>query len=359
MDSSTVKGQVTWDQLYGAPAGVLRSWEPSYGVEKLRSNPPLLIGGSVKGCQSLVGVGVDFLTASVDETCADFLRSKTEVIGLGRGISGFARSEERDCFGIRCWRRWEPTGPRTDWGMAYESWEWDIGHGARHAGDLLRGWNPAPSRVDICFDFNCDRELTADDVVAVFSPVAKRKGFKIGISGDDGLNTRYVGSRKTGLRVIRIYRKDLQMGDGLWVSDTPIMRIELVLRKKQARAWWNVWEVGHGEGYQAAARIIYEMTGIGIVEQLGELPELEDDADRGPEETLWSAIDQYAVTFSEFRKGGMDWDEFGRLVDSRAAQASRPARERGKRLGRRIRVKSAGRIMEALTRRVRARGGAS
>ncbi len=175
-------------------------------------------------------------------------------------------------MGGECWRRWEPHQTSRLWGKRYESWEF-AGASAAWPASWLRNLRGARvSRVDVCWDFEVDPSLTADAVLERASARATARRISLGITGQDGVNTRYLGSASS-VRRVRIYRKDLK--DEAWEFQFgPTLRVEVVLRDALAQAWWQAWDRSESEGYAAAAGHVYEVTGRRVQADVGEVGRL-------------------------------------------------------------------------------------
>ena len=174
-------------------------------------HPPLLTGG-VLHLEAIhrpaVVRGLDFLTVSLPDATAGLLLAESEHSENGHGFHSFRRSEERLIMGGRAWRRWEPGQPCKLWGTGYESWE-TSGAASDSFGMSLRGRPCKPTRVDAAWDFSVPETFTSDDFLAAIAAHVEGQILTTGISGQAGVNTRYVGSPQSEKR-LRIYRKDLQ-----------------------------------------------------------------------------------------------------------------------------------------------------
>lgn len=247
---------------------------------------------------------MDFLTVSMGEEDAAFMRSRSRLVEPGAGRPGFARSELRDVMGGQAWRRWEPRQPSKLWGLEYESWE-ASGSSAWGVAFDLRGRKVRPSRVDVAWDFEAFDDLTADQVAESIAAECERRGFGLGISGENGVNTRYIGSRKSERR-IRIYRRDLK-DPALAFAQGPILRVELVLRRDLAEAWWPVFCDDLDGAWAAAAAHVYEMTGRAVQPEIGQIPELQrvDEAVDAAQMVL-QFVQQHASMIGAIQDAGVD-----------------------------------------------------
>lgn len=236
------------------------------------ADPPLLTGGlshlkaSDRGIEGLWAVeklsrDVDYLTVSVSTDVARELIAQTEMTERGKASQGFELSELRKCVGGTCWRRWGPRQPSKRFGTDYESWLY-AGPSAGMAATVLRDHEAVqPSRVDVAFDFLCHPELRPDDLVELWGDDIGDARIEVGIEGHAGVNTLYVGSKKSD-RFVRVYRKDRQDRSYAFAfGGQGVMRVELELRKKFARPWWELWREDEERGFAAAADHIRQMTG--------------------------------------------------------------------------------------------------
>jgi len=209
------------------------------------------------------GTGVDYLTLTMGLDVSAELLTCTELVERFKGQQGFKQVERRVCMGGQCSRRFEPVTPSRRWACGYESWEWS-GSAAPWPAMHLRGKDCRPSRVDVAFDFSVSPGLLADDVLDRARPTAEQRGLKLGIAGEDGQNTRYIGAIGSQRR-IRIYRKDFE--DEVWkLLYGPVLRVELVLKDDKAEDWWAAWCVSQDGAMREAAGHILEMTGFSVMD---------------------------------------------------------------------------------------------
>lgn len=272
------------------------------------ADPPLLTGGLEPGgedvCGVPVGVGIDFLTVSMSSEVSAAQQLRGKLVEEGGSRPGFARSELWDVVGGQAWRRYEPRQASRAFGLDYESWEASGGAAACLAWDLID--QPVrPSRVDVAWDFQVDEGLLADEVFERLQAGAERRGFKGGVSGHGGVNTRYIGS-PTSERRIRIYRRDLK-DKAVLFHQGPVLRVEVVLRDDVARGWWAVWSRDQAAGWAAAAAHVHEMTGRRVQADVGQVPELE----RVPEavdaaQMFFDFVQQHASTVKAAQEAGVD-----------------------------------------------------
>ncbi len=290
----------------------------------------MLTGGLIHGSQSrgeAIGRSVDWLTGTVPVHVGQVLTAQSEVYEPGFARHGFRLSEQRAVLGGVAWRRWDPTQASEQWGTAYESWEFPS-DSARWGASFLRGRDCRPSRVDVAWDYQVPESFTPDDLVQLIAPHVADRGLTLGISGQDGRNTRYVGSASSKRR-IRVYRKDWQQP--MWLFG-PTLRVELVMRHEQAQAWWRVWDRDEDAGYAAAAGHVLDMAGV-EVQQAGPVPELEpvEGADEAGE--LFQFLEQHGPRLLAWHEAKVPLLKLARL---RVRQASRMTQYRMNRLQKRV-----------------------
>lgn len=268
-----------------------------------RPDPPLLIGGlTPEDVGQMSHVGVDFLTVTVPDMTARDLLGHSEQSEDGYAKPGFAKSEKRLILGGDCWRRWEPRQASQAWGHSYESWEFS-GHSASWPSRFLRGRECRPSRIDIAWDFSVDETYTADTFHDAVFPWCEARGITTGIAGHAGVNTRYIGSRKSD-RMVRVYRKDLE--DAVLAEILgPTLRVELVLKGGHAAAFWQVWKLAgsEDEAWPAAAAVLQYMCGLAI--SPGEMPSLEVPECKDESQRLLAFIEQHGATVTAFEAAGV------------------------------------------------------
>lgn len=247
-----------------------------------------------------MGRGLDFLTVTMGTEAAEELLAWMPLREEGRPTTGFAKSERRDCIGGWCWRKFEPFAESKEWGRRYESWEWASGLAGLAVGTLPDAVRA--SRVDVAWDFQCDGSYTADKLVELVKPHAKSKRIKLGISGEGGVNTHYVGSRQSERR-LRIYRRDLREGKGLF-EFVPKIRVELELHGEAAAAWVALFQSDRDAAYAAAAKHVHEASGL-RVGVLGEVPELEVRPEVEPAAELWQFLEQHGERVLAWHEAGV------------------------------------------------------
>lgn len=327
----------------GAPAAVLPP-SANRGVDNISGNdvttesagvyaPHMHVdkGQAYKPCScnlsgDLIGEGIDWLTVTVGdpEALAELLR-KTSLKEAGKGLRGFEASERRLCYGGECWRRYRPFTASQTWGRDYECWEWES-ELADSAAWQLRGLQVRPSRVDLAWDYSINERITADSWYRHIRRHAKEQGISLGVAGQGGVNTRYVGSSSSSRR-IRCYRKDLQ-NDLVKAQFGPVLRVELILRDEYAQQFWSEWSKGSEFAYQLGAAHIRAMTGFlcrpGEVGVIGPLHV------RGSDElgTLLALRRQYGEFLAVCLEAGIPDKELLQLLAT--ATSSRLARSRRK-----------------------------
>jgi hypothetical protein len=276
-----------------------------------------------------LGRSVDWLTATVPVQVAKGLIAESRVEEPGHGRPGFRESEKRAVMGGIAWRRWEPSQASGDWGTEYESWEFPS-EPAIWGASWLRGRECRPSRVDVAWDFVVGQDATPDHLAEHLRPYAEARGFSLGISGQDGRNTRYVGSASSKRR-IRIYRKDWQR---LMWGDIygPTIRVELIMRAEIAQAWWQVWDRDQDAGYAAAAGHVLDMSGLQVQEP-GPVPELVPVEGADEAAALFEFLDQHGPRLVAWERAGLPVLELAR---QRVERAGRTTVWRMKRLQHRV-----------------------
>lgn len=318
------------------------------------ADPPLLIGGSTRltrrekvdradfigrlgsGFGELLSVAVDWLTVSVParlgaDTGAHLL-AVTECEEVGGAQRGFARSELRKMMGGQVWRKFEPHELSREWGREYESWEASGGAGESLA-HLVVGRRSRASRVDVAFDFACARALRADDVVEALERGAVDRGvmrsakgrpLKVGREGAEH-RTFYLGDRHASETFIRIYRKDVQSIAHAELFG-PTMRVEVVVKKKEARRLWSLAAPGLEVLKRGASMRCRELIGVGVLqEDAVELPAMEVPEALDVAGQLHLVFRNHWATLAAAHDAGVD---LARLLDEARATSSRWGRKR-------------------------------
>jgi hypothetical protein len=199
---------------------------------------------------------------------------------------------------------------------------------------------PAPrvSAADLAFDLTVPADMTPDQLTAEIEdpdrpghtrPIAGHRRI-IGVSGDGGVNTRYIGSRESPTR-IRIYRKDLQ--DPTWLHG-PTVRIELRLLHEAAHAIGRkLLHLGEAETMKGAVALIQAMTGWTVADEQGELPDIIPPEGSDLAGRMLAVLKQTASTLATMKAAGLD---ILALIDAQAAKASRMTQHRQKQLRQQI-----------------------
>jgi hypothetical protein len=260
------------------------------------------------------GPQIDWLTATVNGEAAEHLLAASRAGEAGYGVRGFGRSEVRTGMGFTVWRRWEPRQASRKLGREYESWEGSGYHGGELA-ELLRGRRGCrPTRVDVAFDQEVADDVTPETWAERAAPVAARAGITMGVSGQADVNTRYVGAASSDLR-IRCYRKDRE--DGLIAfHHGAVLRVELVMRRDRAAAWWRVYDRSEAAGFAAAAAHVYKMSGC-RVQEIGEIPVLEQRDEVDASQRLLTFAEQHASMVLAAAECGYDLEAICRGVRDR------------------------------------------
>ena len=279
--------------------------------------------------EAVNAVSADWLSITCGESVGRFLISHTKQAEDGGKQKGFAKSECRAAMGGDVWRKYEPYTASKRWAKQYESWEWNGSHAGR-AVHLLADQEVNATRIDIAFDLGLD--ITPDALADRTEKHWRQKGLKDGISGEGGINTRYIGGKASDRR-IRIYRKDRQ--STTWeVLHGVTLRVELVLKGKQAAAFWPLLASGDEELWQAtAAAHISDMMGIQLHERSASKPEPAKEPAADAAEKLLHMLDQYGSMLDACFRAGIDVEG---LASLRAGNVSRMSENRTERLKRSI-----------------------
>jgi len=272
---------------------------------------------------SLISRGLDWLTVTVPRDAAGSLLRGTDYIDEGKSIDGFASSQERMCPGGTCWRRFDPIGESKKWGRDYESW---LFSGATAQGALwgLRWGESRGTRTDTKFDFECTDDLTPDKLDAMTEEWRREHRIGDGIAGENGVNTRYIGSKASDRR-LRIYRKDKESKELFYAN--PTMRIELTLKHEQAAMMWAALLKDEEHGYAIAAKHIQEMTGF-ILGPMADVPIAEPKPEPDAAQMVFQFIEQNAQTLLLLGEMGIPIEKLAR---ERAALSSRQSDLRARR----------------------------
>lgn len=208
------------------------------------------------------------------------------------------------------------------WGMDYESWDCAGGHAHAMASSIGDAECRA-SRVDICFDFSVPEDFTSDAFVEAYCPMLEdgrnSRGFTIGIRGQRGINTRYIGSQNSD-QYIRVYRKDWE--DGLLLKMPPTLRVELVAKSQKAAALFDIFQANALVAYRTASTMIHSMTGFapyGSDRALGSMPKPKPNQFQ----RLLQFMTVYGPEIADYHAMGID-------VGAVAAEMMRPQLERNR-----------------------------
>jgi len=242
------------------------------------------------------------------QTAADLL-AVTVPHDEGGRVAGFGQSEQRMCLGGFIWRRWDPHQASTLWGKHYESWE-ASGAESRWLADWAHSRPVRPSRIDFAFDLAVTDDVLSDHVAHAIidpsKPTHTREGFSLGINGQGGTNTHYVGSSSSDRR-IRIYRRDLLHPYLLDQFGHPVLRVELVLKGPHARSAWDLWATDRTRAIEAAAAHVHSMCGFTVRDEVGTVPPLVDPAPVAePAQDLHQLLIQYGPTLAMYFDAGVD-----------------------------------------------------
>ena len=295
-------------------------------------NPPVLTGGLKPenlGMGKLINVSIDWLSVTVGDIGSIKLLSMSEFAEDGKPSKGFNRSEKRICIGGHCWRKWKPlqSEKKMGFGKDYESWEFSGGQSGPHLSALV-GILCKPTRIDIAFDYAVDKTYFSDYWIEGVKSYLESKKHSIGVSGQDDVNTRYIGSSQSERR-IRIYRKDLQ-DFSVNVTLGPVLRIELVLKDRYVKAFWKIFSESEQEAFRLAASYICDMSGFSpIPDGLEELPKIEKRMPSGAFKKLFHFIRQNAINIAAFKKAGLDWHPLAEYKHH-LSQSNKVARHRYK-----------------------------
>ncbi|MFN9975735.1 MAG: replication initiation factor domain-containing protein [Phycisphaerae bacterium] len=248
-----------------------------------------------------MGRGVDFLAISVPLEVASLLENRTGLEEDRGATKGFKRSQKRVAFGGDCWRKFDPHQSMNALGLDYEGWEF-VSAAADHAASWLADKRGRPSRLDVAFDICVSPGMTADAFFDLCAPFITRT---TGISGENGVNTRYVGSISSDVRV-RIYRKDFQQGLAYANEFGPVLRVELVLKNDRARAWWIAWKSDKAAAFACAAKIIQDVCGVSLGSDFASLPPLPKiDPQYEVAQQIFTFMRQHSVMLAALHASGI------------------------------------------------------
>lgn len=280
---------------------------------------------SDRGVATLNGVvgrfstSVDFLTITLGSGQVADLLAETVVSEAGHAVRGFGRSERRECLGGLCWRRWEPSQAASGFGHDYESWQFSGASSSVYAGRLAgRG---RPSRVDVAFDFVCDRRLYVRRFFRrIRSLVRPRVVPEWSEKGDDA--TCYLGARSSDWR-IAIYRKDVQQGP-LWdEAFPPVLRIEARMGGDLARDFWAAWSREAAAGFSMVAGRVESWLGVSVADEQSEWVEVVKPEEFDPAQRLLAFFEQNGAVLDECRRAGVPVFELAAIASGRRCRVSR------------------------------------
>jgi hypothetical protein len=282
----------------------------------------------------LLGGRVDWLSITVGARAAERLCATSERASEGKHARGFRKSELRTVAGGEAWRKWEPWEESQRFGYEYECWEYS-GFEANCAACAVRSLAASmpgqvrPSRADVAFDFGVDERYRSCDWAAAAKPFAAANRITMGISGQGEIFTHYVGA-STSARRIRCYRKDLQ-SQQVAFEIGPMLRVELVLKDEQARAWWPIWERDVDEAKRSAGEHIRRMAGCRVLAEAGEIPELELCEDIDPAQLVFQFVQQHGSWLQLLMEKGVDIGRLIKLMQLKRWHASNWSRHRSRR----------------------------
>jgi hypothetical protein len=208
----------------------------------------------------------------------------------------------------------EPHQSSARWGTDYESWEWD-GSVAGLAADRCAALDGRPSRVDIAFDFEVHPDVIPDMVSDLIKGPdittkdgdrhqASKGGFSLGVAGQGGVNTVYVGSPRSDRR-IRIYRKDRR--DLFFrLQEGPTLRVEVELHKEQAHAFWQEFQRDSQHATRVAAAHVEQMFGVRCMPSVTDLPEIVRPEGISEAESLFKRFEQHSGWIMAADEAGLD-----------------------------------------------------
>jgi hypothetical protein len=208
--------------------------------------------------------------------------------------------------GGTAWRKFEPIAPSKVHGRDYESWE--FGGKVAHESVYflgLAGMGRA-SRVDIAFDYEVAGEVTATVAMDEIRPHVASLGLTEGVSGEGGINSHYVGSKSSGVRLC-IYRKDHEGGE-VWkaMGLPPVLRWELRLRERWAADFWSLWARSPESAFAMAAGKVHAMTGARLQDELTEWSRFERPEAFDVSQQVFEFVQQYGALVACLDEAGVD-----------------------------------------------------
>jgi hypothetical protein len=212
--------------------------------------------------------------------------------------------------------------------LAYECWE-ASGYVSSNLLDLTIPYETARgSRIDWEWTFQCSGDLRPEDIVKAFTssdrPSHTGGGVSLGIAGQGGVNTCYVGAASSDRR-LRVYRKDLQ-DKSYKAAYGPCMRVEAVLKGHYAHRAWDAAQSAAGGSYahvlaKAAAAHIEELTdGVIQIRPDAERPKTLRPATTAAGEAIAAMIRQYWSWLEVCERVGVD---LSKLVHQQYRQVGR------------------------------------
>jgi hypothetical protein len=167
----------------------------------------------------------------------------------------------------------------------------------------------------------------------------KDRRLKTGISGEDNINTCYVGSRYSDRRT-RCYRKDLQNPVDY---PCPVMRLELILKSARADEFLQLCFADESAGMALAAAHILEMTGLVVPSDRVVIVQAIPAEVRLEAEKVASFLAQYSATIECWRQMGIPITD---LAHDRALKSSRFSQCRNRKRAERINAEGVQQIID-------------
>lgn len=303
-------------QLDEGPGG-RTPWRPA--AIPVLGSPPLANRGvdtyesqtqAVLTPDKLVHEGFDWLTATLGPRAIEQLLAETEHAEHGLAQRGFGASSRRLCFGGDLWLKTEPRQASNRWGLNYASVE----VAGPHAGDIVNrvlADDSKATRLDYANDFEVTDDILPEHVMQQFRPTFEALGITEGVSGQGGVNTRYIGSPKSERR-IRIYRKDRRT-DGSLAYDFPVLRVETIVKGHAAAAIWALSD--RAAMVAAMNHTLLERTGLdlGGTAPAPPLPNLDDDAIG---QRVFAFVKQHGRTLSLLNHIGVNLRDLAELAEA-------------------------------------------
>jgi hypothetical protein len=191
-------------------------------------------------------------------------------------------------------------------GLDYESWEFGgkVAHESVHFLGLA-GMGRA-SRVDLAFDFEVPRDVTAAVAWEWIRPHVEALGLTPGSWTQGGVSTHYVGAPSSDVRLC-IYRKDTE-GGPLWESSglPPVLRWEIRFRRHAAADWWRLYATDTEGAYGMAAQKVHDMTGARLQDELTEWIRFERPEVFDVAQQVFEFVKQYGTLVTCLDEAGVD-----------------------------------------------------